>query len=174
MQNQNQIQNQIIPSQTITLESMKDMSIDDIVNLYRQGRIINLQECTATISADRTSAVEGDFIRLTAIVDPPTSGAIVTFKAASIENFDIGTCDISSGTCYIDWDTSYRSSDQPISVTAVVSGPIDCTSSPIDITLSSSNTPIFVVLGFTVIVASLLRHKSKKLEKEIARLKKNR
>jgi len=140
---------------------MKDMSIDKIIDLYRQGHllegtqrepdIINLQTCTVTISTDRTSAVEGDFIRLTAIVDPPTPGATVIFKAetmrsSKIINYDIGTCDGSSGTCYVDWDTINRSSEAPIHITAVVSGPYDCTSSPIDITISRQPVTIGDVL----------------------------
>ena len=138
-------------NQIITLYKMKDMSIDYIIDLYRQGyileggedsNIINLQTCTVTVSADKTSAQAGDFIRLTATVNPPTSGATVTFKAETMRssriiNYDIGTCDASSGTCYVDWDTAYRTSGTAIHVTAEVTGPISCVSSPIDIQLST-------------------------------------
>lgn len=154
-------------NRVITLDKMKDMPIDHIIDLYRQGHIlegiqidtniINLQACTATISADRTSANAGDFIRLTAIVDPPASGTTVTFKAETmissrIVNYDIGTCDASSGTCYVDWDTAYRSIGAPIHVTAVVTGPNSCTSDPIDIQLRTP-PPTWENVIFIAIVA---------------------
>ena len=152
-------------NQTITLDTMKDMSIDNIIGLYRQGymlegtnsNIINLQTCTVIVSADKTSAQAGDFIRLTATVDPPTPGATVTFKAETMRssriiNYDIGICDASSGTCYVDWDTAYRTSGTAIHVMADVTGPISCASSPIDIQLSTP-PPTWRDVIFIAIVA---------------------
>lgn len=159
-----------MPNQIITLDKMKDMPIDHIIDLYRQGHIlegvqrdtniINIQGCNVTISADRTSAYSGDFIRLTAIVDPPTPGILVTFNAETmrssrIVNFDIGTpCDASTGTCYVDWDTAYRSSGALIHVTAIVTGQYNCTSSPIDIRLLTPPPTWGEVIFITIVAVS--------------------
>ena len=158
-----------MPNQIITLDKMKDMPIDHIIDLYRQGHIledvqldtniINLQECNVTIGTDRTSAYSGDFIRLTATVDPPAPGTLVTFNAETMRssriiNFDIGTCDASTGTCYVDWDTAYRSSGALLHVTAVVSGPYNCTSNPIDIRLLTPPPTWGEVIFITIVAVS--------------------
>lgn len=68
----------------ITLDIMKNMSLDDLVTLYRNGYSIEkttqvLQQCTIELTSNKDLVRPDDIIRLTAIVWPAGTYT-VTFK----------------------------------------------------------------------------------------------
>lgn len=136
----------------ITIDDMKNMNIDSIIDLYRQGYVLedinaknginvknaneninikNLQ-CSITVISDVVTAEVGSIIRLTATISPPIPESVVVFKANDIL---IGECDGSTGTCSVYWDTTGYGTGPPYYVTAEIL--YACVSEPIPIKLTT-------------------------------------
>lgn len=84
------------------------------------------------LSSDKLSANIGDTIVLTAITEPSTEPFIVEFRDQEDNLIGQGSCTTSDGTCSINWNTT---GTPPGIYTITASVGIQCTSSPITITL---------------------------------------